>query len=535
MTRRVYDHLERHPRQRIALLALAGLALFALGAAYIRLQRRPDPLTHQVTGGDLLAPGWPLALRVRARSAHAGAAAIPDVEAVTVAGRSVAFEEVRGDPTRVTVALPEDLPIGNGPVAVALQLAGAHMPNPLALRLGATLADPGGAPQRRPPPRPRPTKRAVRVELQPARGDLVSNLPNQVFARVTDPAGLPLVGATVRVRHAELPRVEALAPTDTDGLTSFELKPRRPNYDVRAEVSHASLGPDAVETIQPLYAAGRQLGVDGLPPVVRPGTAQPVTLLTDRDGDAVHCDLRRGRLHLAAWQVDPGPRGEAALTLPALTSTGRHDLDCYFHVLMPGSTSLSRAFWVGDPDDPRQLLEAGVEAGLLPRGALPSADTRSGPASGLGPPGSAAPGARADPAALRWPWLVARLSEPEVASPLLLNTTREAVRAADEAWEDRKAVALGSLAGAIALLLLVGLDLALSHALANRARLRAWEAEAAASGELGPSSTDGLDPVAHLSTDRLARTRGWLLLIVAVGTVVANVMGFLLLSGMFLN
>ena len=132
---------------------------------------------------------------------------------------------------------------------------------------------------------------------------------------------------------------------------------------------------------------------------------------------------------------------------------------------------------------------------------------------------------------------LARLSDREVPSALRLNTQQAAVVAADGVWEDRKFMTLVSLAGAILLILLAGLDLALSQALANRARLRAWEAEAAASGDISGEAlgTDALDPMAHQSTSRLAETRGWLLLALAVGTVAANIVGFLLLSGMFLN
>lgn len=514
LNRRVYDHLERHPRQRHALFGLIGVALFALGAAYIGLQRRPDPLTHQVMAGDLVAPGWPLWLRVRSRSAHAGVPVAPRVTAVTLGGRTVAFTQQVGDPTLVHVEVPPDLDVSALAMPLALSLAERATPNPLIVALSATARDPESAtPPRRAPPR-RPTKRPVRLELQPEHGDVVSHLPNRLFLRILTPDGAPLTSAAVTVRHAEQTAPANLDATDADGFTSFQLNPRRPNLDLRFSVAHPNLGEAPVELVEPLFAVGRQMVVDGLPPVAPPDTPRPLAVRTTRDSGDLHCDLRRGRLHLASWRLGIGGDGLARLTLPALSRAGRYDLQCGINVMMPGTTILSRAFWVGDPAHPRALLDAGVAGGFLP----------------LTTP-------EAPPEALRWPWLIARLSDREVPSALRLNTQQAAVVAADGVWEDRKFMTLVSLAGAILLILLAGLDLALSQALANRARLRAWEAEAAASGDISGEAlgTDALDPMAHQSASRLAETRGWLLLALAVGTVAANIVGFLLLSGMFLN
>ncbi len=514
LNRRVYDHLERHPRQRLALFGLTGLALFLLGASYIRLQRRPDPMSHQLATGDLVAPGWPLALRLRARSAHAGVPSEPRLTALELGGRPVPFTQRPGDPTLVHLEVPPDLDASALTVPLRLALAGDPPPPPLSLSLPATPRDPESATPPRRAPALKPTKRSLRLELSPEHGELVSHLPNRVFVRALTPAGAPLAGASVTVSHAERPAGLSLPPTDADGLTWFELAPRRPNLDIRAAVSHPSLGTAPVETVQPLFAIGRQMVVDGLPPVHPADTPLAVKLRTTRDGGDLHCDLRRGRVHLASWHFGIGPDGVAPLALPALARAGRYDLQCFINMLTPGTTALSRAFWVGDPGRPAAVREAAVAGGFLP---------------------AAAPDAPPD--ALRWPWLIARLSDGEVASPLRLNTLKAAVAEADAAWEERKTLTLVSLAGSILLILLVGLDLALSQALANRARLRAWEAEAAASGEVSGDAlgTDALDPVAHQPTSRLAETRGWLLLALAVGTVAANIVGFLLLSGMFLN
>jgi hypothetical protein len=510
LNRRIYDHLERHPRQRFVLFGLIGLALFTLGATYIRLQRRPDPLTHQLTTGDLVSPGWPLSLRLRARSAHAGVPLEPDVTAVELGGRAMRFTQTRGDPTLLHLEVPADLDATSLTVPLHLTVAEPATPNPLVVALPATPRDPEAAtPFRRAPPL-RPTKRSLRLALQPEFGELVSHLSNRVFVRVLTPAGAPLVGASVLISHADRSGPVTLPATDADGLTWFELKPKRPNLDIRATVSHPSLGEAPVETVQPLFAIGRQMVVDGLPPVQPADTPLPLKLRTTRDSGELHCDLRRGRAHLASWRLGLDADGLATLPLPPLGRPGRYDLQCFINVLMPGTTALSRAFWVGDAGALSALQHAGVAGGLLPAGV-----------------------ADAEPAALRWPWLVAGLSDREVPSALRLNTQRAAVEAADAAWEEQKTLTLASLAGAILLILLAGLDLALSQALANRARLRAWEAEAAASGEA--MSADALDPVAHQPTSRLAETRGWLLLALAVGTVAANIVGFLLLSGMFLN
>ncbi len=511
MHARILAFLERRPWARWLLYVVLGLGIFAIGAAYLRLQVRPDPVGFQVIGGDLIAPGWPASYRVRARTAHLGTAHPVEVQRIRIEGQAATFSAEGGDPTVTRVEVPKDLDPDRLNAVVTFEVSTPAGPASLAVTSPIARVDAVPAP---PPPSPLPaTRRTMRLELIPDHGDLVTNLENRVFLRLRALDGRPIPGAMLTVLHGDLPNGQRGLLTDRDGLAAFHLVPRLPNVDLRVEASVGELRETFEET---LFTAGRQLRIEGLGPIVKPGLKPVATVRTTRDGVDLHCDLRRGRQHIAAMRVPVDTAREVQLDLPALTAEGRYDLQCYFNILIPGSTFASRAFWVSSTTQLAPMVDDARRAGLL-----------------SGPEVVALEGATAEDHPELAAWLAGALSARAADTHILLQTFDAAVADADADWASRKSVALGALVIAILLVLLVGLDLVLSNVLANRRRFRAYEAALAEEGALGDVTLDGVDLAATHSTERLDRTRGWLFVIVVVGTLLANAVGFLLLSGMF--
>jgi hypothetical protein len=499
------------------LYAVLGLGVFAVGASYLRLQIRPDPIGFQVSGGDLLASGWPATYRIRARSAHLGQGHQVRIHGATLAGASISVTSRDADPLIASLSIPADLPVDAAPRELVLDVEAGQTRTRVAMPMAVTATDPVGETAKANASALPPTRRTLRLELHPEAHDLVSHLPNTVFVRVRDVAGRPVAGASIVIEHPDFVAGRLELVTDGAGLASFGVTPKRPNLDLRATVTAGANGESRETFNETLFSAGRQLLFKGLPPTLPPERAHRLELLTTRDGGEVHCDLRRGRTHVAAWRLTISAEGPMVVDLPPLARAGRYDLQCYLNILIPGATFASRAFWVADEGAIGGIIEAAERSGLFTQGSLEVPES-----------------ARSGPDTMFAAWLIARLSERGVVGGLLHQTFDKAVAEADARWETAKSVALGSLALVILMILLVGLDLVLQNILANRRRFRAYEAELA-DGGVGDVSLDGVDMAPGQATERLSRTRGWLFMVVAIGTLLANIIGFLMLSGMFRN
>jgi|GEM_PF-2383574 len=516
MHARIIAFLERRPALRWLLYAVLGIGIFMIGASYLRLQSRPDPIAFQLTGGDLLARGWPATLRVRARTAHRSLAYPVTVERVTLGEVALTHETTGSDPTALQFTVPDTVTGETLSATLKLTLRAGETTETITVPIAVTGQDPESETR---PSAAAPlveTKRSMRVDLYPDAGELVSNMANRVFVRARRLDGSPIAGATITVSHSTFPNGQQAVVTDTTGLGTIHITPRLPNLDVRitAVASEADAVQETFNTT--LYAVGRQLAFEDIPALIAQHKATTVTVRTTRDSVDLYCDLLRGRQHIAGYRLPIPTSRIVEVQLPAFDRDGRYDLQCYFNLLIPGSTFAARAFWVGPTDNFAQLSLAAERSGYF------AGESLSVPANvtALTFPNYAA-------------YLASRLSERSVRSTMLAQTFDTAVVAADEKWSGEKDLALFALIAAIALVLLVGLDLVISNILSNRRRFRAYEADLAEDGALADITLDGVDLAANHSTQRLDRTRGWLFIIVVVGTLFANVVGFLMLSGMF--
>ena len=498
-----FARLQASPWLRRGSYVGVGLAVFVLGATYLNLRYPPDMPSFMVIGSGWVASGEPTSLRVRARTIDARSAVKVTVSRIELGGREIAFQQAGGDPVTVSFRVP----VANGAGQTdRLQLtvtAGERtetVPVPVEVLTGDTTPDTVPTP----PPKLMATDKAFRLSLIPEGPGVVARLDNQIFVKVRTPSGEPVSGATVTIAHSSFRGGKIVLTTDASGLGAFDIDADRPSYTLKMKVARGDAEAEFEETISP---GGRQMLLRTAEAVLRPGEIEQVEIVTWRQGVPVFCDLRHGSVWLWSREIDlqaSGHRVDAGPLAP-----GRYDLQCYFHPHTPGSTWGSLPIVVGD-GDPLVLLAARVrQAEVVNPGALElPGTTRSDLAAG---------------------YFLALLNAPPVMPTLLVNTRDADDAGREAAWTSKKRVVLIVLGGVFVLVLLLVFELILGNILSQRDRMRAYAAELAADGDGDGDELDDLVMAAHKERDSLVRTRGIVLVVLVGGTLIANLIAFILL------
>lgn len=504
-----------HPWVRVVVTGLVGLSLFGLGVVYLSLGGRPEVVSFMVVGGETVRAGDRGVIRVSARLADARRTASVRVTDVRIDGKP-AGEHVDGErPATVRFQVPSD---ASDEVQLTLQAAvgeagqGADdgvRHDTLALRLpvvhgsadvlGAGLGyDELG-----------PVRTAHRVEVVPEAGALAAHMNNRVFVRVRTLEGKPLGGAAVTVEHKALSGGRYLCTTDASGLCSFELMARQPSLRLRVGIVETLPDGQSVRTDTEalLRPYGRRMLLRMHPPVARPGSVPQATLLTWEDRAEVFCDLYAGDSWIWGERVQ-SEAGQATLVLPRL-GEGSHHLQCYEHALEPGEAFATLPVLVSDGDPLEVVLDRA------------RAQRLDAPAGIVAPPGT--------DAALALAWWQALLRDPP-RSPHVLLTTRATDLADRETMHETSKTRLLTAMALVFLLVLLWLgDVILKHIIDTRDRMRAYTLDVLQDddGQAVAALDEPLLDATFQEREKLVRIRTLLLTVVLLGTIIANVVGFI--------
>lgn len=494
------------PWVRRATFIGVGLAVFVLGATYLSLRYPSDLPSFMVVGSGWVASGEPTSLRVRARTIDARSAVTVHIDKVVFRDSEIPFEQTGTDPVTLSFRVPV-VERGGGTEHLRITATAGERTEtldvPLEVLVGDTMPDTIPLP----PPRLRATEKAFRLSLIAEGAGVVARLTNQVYVKVRDPAGEAVRGAKVAIAHSALPDGKVTLVTDGNGLAVFELEANRPSYTLKMKVTKGEAEAEFEETISP---AGRQMLLHAPEAVLRPGMSEEIAVDTWRRGVSVFCDLRRGSVWLWSRQLDMGTEGHKVSVGPL--APGRYDLQCYFHAHTPGSTWATLPIVVGD-GDPLELLRRRVARAEIVNPAALDGHAHSKDALAAG-------------------YFLALLNQPPVMPTLLLNTREGDQQVREEAWGAKKRVVLIALGVVFVLVILLVFDLILANVLAQRDRMRAYAAELAADGDIVEEDGDELDELvmaSHKDRDSLVRTRGVVLVVLVGGTIVANLIAFILL------
>ncbi|TNF29966.1 MAG: hypothetical protein EP329_14525 [Deltaproteobacteria bacterium] len=483
-----------------------GLAVFILGATYLSLRYPPDMPSFMVVGSGWAASGEPTALRVRARMIDARSAATISVERVQLGDRDVPFEAQGTDPVTLSFRMPVSAAAGRTE-RLRITATALERTETLEVPIEVLTGDPSTDVPPTPPPKLRPTDKAFRLSLIAEGAGVVARLENSIYVKVRSPEGQAVAGAKVTISHSALPDGKVTLVTDGNGLAVFTLEANRPSYTLKMKVAKGEASAEFEETISP---AGRQVLLRAPAAVLRPGETEDVEIDTWRRGATVFCDLRRGAVWLWSRQVDLGTDG-SALTVGPL-APGRYDLQCYFHAHTPGSTWATLPIIVGDGDR-LELLRKRVEREEIVNPAALDTHEHASEALASG-------------------YFLALLNQPPMMPTLLANTREADQQLREDAWDAKKRLVLIALGVVFVLVVLLVFDLILANILAQRDRMRAFAADVALDGDVIEADGDELDDLlvgAHKDRDSLVRTRGIVLVILVGGTIVANLIAFILL------
>ena len=488
---------------RLAITGAVAAAFFLLGSAYLSLGRPGDVTTFLVAGGPVVRAGSSAALRVSARRVDAREHQVATVTGLRLGGVDTAYD-VDGDrPAIVRFHVPADVGAFAELEIDASSEGGSEV---LDLRIPARHVSPS-------PPLAaadvRPLHRVAtphRVQVRPEAGVLASNMDNRVFVRVLAGSGAPLEGAQVTITHPTLSDGKLERVTDETGLVELRIQADQPSFRLGVVVEAQG---QVTRTDALLHPLGRRMLLHLDRGVVSPGERVAPRLVTWRDQLEVTCDLIAEEAWIWSGRLRSA-NGRATLDLGPLP-TGRYDLQCSEHPLVPGESFATLPIVV----DERSAHDVLVE--------MVRAEERAHPAS-LVP----SAGARPDRAVRFWQSLLRRTV---VAPVVLANSRGSALAERTRVHEKKKGRLLWAMACLFLVIMLWVADAILHHVLTNRERMGRFAAEV-----LIEAAGDSLDPAGLLDASRdrdaLMRTRGTLLLVVVGGAVILNVLGVLALLAM---
>jgi len=484
-----------------------GLAVFVLGATYLSLRYPDDMPSFMVIGSGWAASGETTAVRVRARMIDARSAADIDVERVELDGEELAFEERGHDPVTVSFRMPASTEATGRTAQLRITATSKGRTETLEVPLEVLSGDPSHDVVPTPPPKLPKTDKAFRLSLIAEGAGVVARLENRVYVKVRSPEGASVAGAKVSIKHSALPDGGVKLVTDGNGLAVFTLEAKRPSYTLKMKVQKGEASAEFEETISP---SGRQMLLRAPQAVLRPGETEEIDVDTWRRGVSVFCDLRRGPVWLWSKQLNLGTDGHMLPVGPL--APGRYDLQCYFHAHTPGSTWATLPIIVGDGDRMELLQSRVARAEIVNPAALEMNEA-----------------AKDELAA---GYFLALLNQPPMMPTLLANTRSADQETRELAWDAKKRLVLIALGVVFVLVVLLVFDLILANILAQRDRMRAYAADLAADGDIIEDDGDELDDLvfaAHKDRANLVRTRGIVLVVLVGGTIVANLVAFILL------
>ncbi|MFT7581056.1 MAG: hypothetical protein ACI9MR_002730 [Myxococcota bacterium] len=482
------------------LVVLVGLAAFSLGSVYLSMQYPPDVPTFQMFGRAEVAVGATTAFRLNARSLGDPAPRKLEISGVRVGRDNVAFTVADGPPSTLSFEVPQLTP-----ATETLFVDVASSGRSTTLRLPLTVS-------RRPKVLVRTgrpevlvkTDRPFRLELVPEHGALTMALDNRVFARVTDPDGVPVMGAKVAVEHRLLKhktvgqRVEVI--TDANGLAVFELDVEQPSFTLKGVILK---GTEKVTFERLLNTAGRRI-VFGPLPHFEPGQPLRLPIRAAGDDGPAYCEITQGKVWLRSARV---PLGDDSVFETAALPVGRYRAQCYLHPHSPGNAWAVRTVEITEGSPIPALARTARRAGRLhPK----------------------APITAAGDVALAEGYLQALLVDEPVAPVYLVDTSEDDQYQRTATWDAKKRNVLLALAGLLFVVLLVICERVLKHIIGTRDRFRAYatelELEAGSPGDYSQA-----DFLAVKGRDRLVKTRGLVMLVIVGGTIVLNVVGVIFL------
>ncbi len=288
--------------------------------------------------------------------------------------------------------------------------------------------------------------------------------------------------------------------TEGSGLAAFAIDARQPSFRFVVTVEDEG-GQSRVEELLRPYGRAMLLRME--PAVWTPEQPVVAELTTWRPDVEVHCDLIQDRVHLwSRWIKGTGL--PIALTIGTLPE-GRYSLQCYDHPFAIGEAYATMPV---------------VVSAAPPLGALL---TEVGDRQIMVAASVTAPNGTDKALAVAW-WQAVLRDEPR--EPDILLTTRRADLTEREAAYQREKTALLVAISLVFLLVLAWMvESILKNIVETRDRLRTYEAEALMDAHV--VDTQGFVPGDQLSRDALLKTRGVLIMIVFVGTLIANVVGLI--------
>ena len=198
--------------------------------------------------------------------------------------------------------------------------------------------------------------------------------------------------------------------------------------------------------------------------------------------------------------------GEDPTFHPVLPN-GLHQLQCYEHAIAPGETWATLPIVVADGDPMTALLDIAESEGL----DHPSALKR--------PPRGSHDGAMG--------WWQTSLRDTPRDLENLVNTREDDLAAQAEADASLRLWLIGAIALVFLLVLLWGLDMILRNILETRDNMRQYTLEALADSDTPEEVRIALSSGLDSGRGGLTRTRGILVMVVIVGTVVLNILAIL--------
>ena len=487
---------------RWAVTGAVGLAVFLLGAAYLNLNAPESVTSLSVMGSDIVVSGRTSTLRVFAReestATQQAVPLAPTIGEVTVDGEPVEVAVSGTNPALVTFRVPTSV---RAEARVVLQVTAGAREEQLLLELA--VVTPGRRPAEAPPKLSEATA-AHRIWLYPEAGVLASGMDNRIFVWIRDRAGRPVDKAEVTIAHAALADGEVGLTTDAYGLAELRLRVQQPSFRFAV---HVDDGKDRTKSVELLRAFGRRMALSVDPPVTPNGTRPKARVRTWRSSETLYCDLLRDEVLEWTRRVTTEAK-EAVIDLGALDG-GSYSLQCYDHAMVPGETYASVPFFVSDEAPLVALVREVRAAGLITGAALPADE-----AALLG---SADQAADARLAA----YLTARLRVGPVAPRQLLSTRKTDLQATKRKLESARSNLILALSLLFVVIMLWVGDSILRHMLRTRRQLKEFVRE------LEEGEMDVVDVAIASGHDGIIRTRGFLIALVVIGTLVLNIMGFM--------
>ncbi len=455
---------------RLALIGGVGLYLFLLCAAYLsRKPVEPQP-SFAVLGPEVVEPGGTFPVRVVSYQ-HGGT----DKLAATITAAFI-DDGVRETPVQLDAAaagIPAVAHIGpapkrEGPFVLRLAVANEagderDIQIPLVVYYPKIVDDPGALRL----PEAIPPDTDLLVEILPEGPGLALAMKNRLWFRITDRAGGPVSGATVKWSSKSTDPPGGEVETDAAGLADvdvtasnlvvrFEVQVSRDELRGKLQETHDALGLGVLIRIR------RMLETPSAPNLT-------IAVARADSNDPAYCDLYRGDAWIRTWHFAP-LAGETRVTaFPVdLPEPDTYRLQCYTHYVEPGDGA--DALWLFGRDEPRIRAVSRLVRGDPRSPSAPLPESRSA-AYRRKVPVIDEPGRRAVLSNYR----TRRIP---VTSPALVAGTRSTDLAEAKLANDRIRIRFFLLIGAsFGLIILWALYTAIHAAIENRTRLAAAVAD----------------------------------------------------------